>query len=90
MVEIFLKYNQYDKAVKVIKLLNDPFYLQYKIDMLKFMNKYEDALEIIISDKNLDIDNINNLLRDIIHIKPDLIQKAKDLALKFKVAINLN
>jgi len=90
VVEIFVKYNQYDKAVKVIKLLNDPFYLQYKIDMLKFMNKYEDALEIIISDKNLDVDNINNLLRDIIHIKPDLLQKAKDLGLKFKVSINLN
>ena len=90
MIEIYLKFNQYDRAVKVIKFLIEPFYIQYKLDMMKFMNKYEDALEIIITDKNLDIDNMNHILKELIYIKPNLLQKATDLAAKYKIAIKLD
>ena len=90
MVEIFFKYKQYDKAVKTIKLLNDPFYFQYKIDMMIEMNKLEDALEIVITDKNIDIDNMDFILKGIIKNNPNLLKKAKELALKYKVAINID
>ena len=89
MAEIFFKYKQYDKAVKVIKLIIDPFYFQYKIDMIKYMNKLEDSLEIIITDKNIDASNMNFILKDIINNDPNLLKKAKEIALKYKVAINL-
>jgi hypothetical protein len=89
MVEIYFIFNQYDKAIKVINLLIDPFYFQYKLDMLKYMKKYEDALEIIISDKNIHVESINDSLREIINLKPTLLQKAKELASKYKVSINI-
>ena len=90
MAEIYLKFNQYDKAVKVIRFLIEPFYIQYKLDMMKFMNKYEDALEIIITDKNIDINYMNHILKELIFIKPNLLQKATDLASKYKIAIKLD
>lgn len=88
MFEIFFKYKQYDRAVKVAKLLIDPFYFQYKIDMVKYMNKLEAALEIVITDKNIDAAK-NFILKDIINNDPNLKKKAKEIALKYKVAINL-
>ena len=90
MAEIYFTHKQYDKAVKVIKFLSEPIYLQYKLDMLKTMNKLEDSLEIIITDKNIDISNINSILTDIINNNPNLIKKAKEIALKYKIEINLN
>ena len=90
MAEIYFTTKQYDKAVKVIKFLSEPIYLQYKLDMLKTMNKLEDSLEIIITDKNIDISNINSILTDIINNNPNLIKKAKEIALKYKIEINLN
>ena len=57
--------------------------------MLKYMKKYEDALEIIISDKNIHVESINDSLREIINLKPTLLQKAKELASKYKVSINI-
>ena len=90
MAEIFFKYNQYDKAIKVIKFIIEPSYFQYKIDMMKYMDKLEDSLEIIITDKNIEISNMNFILKDIINNNQNLKKKAKEIALKYKVAINLN
>ena len=75
--EIFFKFKDYKRAEENIKLINDSFYLGYKIDMLEFMDKYETALEIAISDKN----NINqkNFINDILNRKPELKEKADDL-----------
>ena len=87
MAEIFFKYKQYDKAAEVIKLIVDPIYFQYKIDMLNIMKKPEIALEVIISDKNAT--NMNPILRDIIKNDSELLKKAKEIAAKYKVALNL-
>ena len=57
--------------------------------MIKYMNKLEDSLEIIICDKNIDVSNMNFILKDIINNDPNLLKKAKEIALKYKVAINL-
>ena len=51
LTELYFDYKKYDKAVEYIKLITEPDYFEYKIDMLKYMNKYEDALFCIISDK---------------------------------------
>ena len=77
MAEIFFKFKEYKKAEENIKLINDPFYLAYKVDMLKAMDKYETALEIIVADKN----NINqkSMINDILTRKPELKQKAEEL-----------
>ena len=77
LAEIFFMFKDYKKAEENIKLINDSFYLEYKVDMLKFMDKFETALEIVISDKN----NINqkNIINDIIFRKPELKSKADEL-----------
>ena len=77
LAEIFFKFKEYKKAEENIKLINDPFYLAYKVDMLKAMDKYETALEIIVADKN----NINqkSMINDILTRKPELKQKAEEL-----------
>ena len=90
MAEIYLKFNQYDKAVKVIKFLIEPFYIPYKLDMMKYMNKYEDALETVITDKNIDINYMNHILKELIFIKPNLLQTAIELASKYKIPIKLD
>ena len=90
MAEIFLKFNEYDKAVKVIKFLIEPFYIPYKLDMMKYMNKYEDAMEIVITDKNIDINYMNHILKELIFIKPNLLQTAIELASKYKIPIKLD
>ena len=90
LAEIYFNNKQYDKAVKVIKFLNEPIYLQYKLEMLKSMNKMEESLEIVISDKNMDSSNMILILKEIINNNPNLLKKAKEIALKYKVEINFS
>ena len=77
VAEIFFKFKDYKRTEENIKLINDSFYLGYKIDMLEFMNKYETVLEIIANDKN----NINqkNFIDEILKRKPELKEKAEEL-----------
>ena len=77
LAEIYMKFKEYKKAEENIKLINDPFYLDYKLEMLKFMDKYETALDIVIADKN----NINrqNYIDEILNRKPELKEKATEL-----------
>ena len=77
LAEIYFKFKEYKKAEENIKLINDSFYLDYKVDMLKFMDKYETALEIVIANKN----NINrqNYIDEILSRKPELKEKANEL-----------
>ena len=58
--------------------------------MLKSMNKMEESLEIVISDKNMDPSNMILILKEIINNNPNLLKKAKEIALKYKVEINLS
>ena len=77
LAEIYFKFKEYKKAEENIKLINDSFYFDYKVDMLKFMDKYETALEIVIANKN----NINrqNYIDEILSRKPELKEKANEL-----------
>ena len=85
MAEIYMEYNKYDKAVEYIKQINDADYFDYKIDMMLFMEKYEDALEVIISDKYKEPDKIKKLVENIQKKRPDLKKKVEDLCLQYKV-----
>ena len=82
LAEIFYKFKKYDKAVDYIKLINEPKYIDYKIEMLESINKFETALEVIISDKN--IANTKELVEKIIRKKPELENIANELYTKYK------
>ena len=85
VAEIFYKFKKYQKAVDYIKGISDPEYLDYKIEMLKYINELESALEVIISDKT--IGNMTELVNRIIQIKPELQEKADKLCEQYKVKL---
>ena len=88
IAEIYFEHNKYDKAVEYIKQINDNDYFDYKIDMLQYMEKYEDALEIIISDKNKDAEKMKQLVEEIVTKRPDLKKRVEDLCLQYKVNLS--
>lgn len=87
LVEIFCKFKKYQIAAEYSKFLTEPFFFEYKIDLLKYMERWEDAMEAIISNKNLE--NASELVKEIASIKPKLLREAKRLAEKYKVVLNL-
>ena len=85
IAEIFYKFNDYTKAVDYIKKINEPEYLDYKIEMLEYINRLESALEVIISDKT--IGNMTELVDRIIQKNPKLKEKADQLYVEYKVKL---
>jgi tetratricopeptide (TPR) repeat protein len=85
IAEIYLEFNKYDKAVEYIKQIIDNDYFDYKVDMLQYMEKYEDVLEVIISDKSKEPEKIKQLVDEIIIKRPDLKKKVEDFCLQYKV-----
>ena len=81
VAELYMEYKEYDKAVEYIKQIKDGQFFNYKIDMLKYMEKYVDALEAIISDK--DYDKNIFMINEILNKRPDLKQKANELFNKY-------
>ena len=59
----------YDKATKYIRDITDNNDFDEKIKLLKKMNKYEDAIDIIMKDKKIEKEEyLNGILRE----KPEL------------------
>ena len=63
--EICMDYKLTDLAVENIKKINNEELFDYKLSMLKYMDKYSEALEAIISNRSFDkkreyIDDIIN------------------------------
>ena len=85
VAEFYMEFNQNDKAVPFIKLMNDSDYFDYKVDMLMYMEKYADALEVVISGKS---DRMIDFVNDILRRKPELQSYVKDLCQKYKVSLN--
>ena len=81
VAEIYYNFKEYDKAVEYIKQLKDGMFCHYKIEMLKSMEKYIDALEVIISDNERE--KMIFMLNDILNKKPDLRKKAEELYRKY-------
>ena len=69
VAKILFNAKNYDKATKYIKDVTDFNDFDEKIKLLKKMNKYEDAIEIIMKDKKADKEEyLNGILRE----KPEL------------------
>ena len=86
LAELYFDYKKYDLAAEYIKQINNSDYFDYKVDMLLCMEKYSDALEVIISSKN--IDRIPEMVNDILKKNPDLNNYVKELCTKYKVNLN--
>ena len=81
IAELYFEFKEYDKAVEYIKQIKESQYYHYKIEMLKYMEKYVDALEVIISDS--ETDKMIFMLNDILNKRPDLRKKADELCHKY-------
>ena len=86
MAEFYFDYKKYDLAAKYIKLVTQQEYFDYKIEMLKYMEKYEDVLEVAFSCKNME--KIPDIVNDILNKKPELQKNVKDLCTKYKVNLS--
>ena len=81
VAEIYYEFNEYDKAVEYIKQIKDGQFFNYKIEMLKAMDKYVDALEIIISES--DVEKMTFMINEILKKRPDLTKKSEELFGKY-------
>ena len=83
MADFYFDYKKYDLASKYVKLITHNEYFDYKIEMLRHMEKYEDVLEVAFSSKNLE--KIPDIVNDILNKKPDLQTKVQELCKTYKV-----
>ena len=86
LAELYFDYKKYDLALEYIKQINNYEYFDYKVDMLIYMEKYEVALETIISSKNMD--KIPGFVNEILIKKPNLQDLVKKLCSNYKVNLN--
>ncbi len=88
VAEIYLELNNKEKTVEYIKQINEGYLLDYKVDILKGIGKYEDALECIIMDKDKNNkEKRPQMVDDILHIKPELEVKIKEFLDKYKTSL---
>ncbi|MCQ2818443.1 MAG: hypothetical protein MJ252_14340 [archaeon] len=85
--EIYIEYGRKDKAAEVLKKITDSDYFDYKVEQLKIMERFEDALEAIISDKNCDKEIKAQLVDEILSTHGDLKKKADEFCNKYKVQL---
>jgi hypothetical protein len=85
MAEIYYDYKFYDKATEYILQVKESNYSIYCIELLKNMGKYKEALELIISDK--DIEDKAVLVREILVKDPELKNLVDELSVKYKVSL---
>ena len=83
--EIYYDYKYYDKATEYLMQVKEPFYFIYVIDILKSMEKFKEALEFIISNKELDAKDI--LVKEILKKQPKLENYVNELCEKYKVCL---
>ena len=87
VAEIYYKFGKYNDAIEFLMNINDPFYFNYKINMLTYIDKHEIALEVIITEKK--VINIEDFVNKILAAKPNLREKAQELCEKYKVKLQL-
>ena len=87
VTEIYYKFGKYESAIEYLRNINDPYYLNHKVNMLTYIERYDIALEVIISEKK--VINIEDLVNNILKAKPNLKEKAQELCEKYKVKMQL-
>ena len=83
MGEIYYDYKLYNKATEYLIQVKEKENLSYVIELLRSMNKYKEALEIIISDK--DNEAKGTMVNEILHKDPNLKYYVDELCVKYKV-----
>ena len=86
MADFYFEYKNYDLAAKYVKLITHQEYFDYKIEMLRYMEKYEDLLEVAISSK--DLEKIPDIINDVLKKKPDLQNKVDELCKNYKINLS--
>ena len=81
--EIYYDYKMYDKATEYLMQVKDSGYSLYIIDLLKSMNKYKEALEVVFWDKT--IEQKERLINEIIQKDPNLKNDVNELCVQYKV-----
>ena len=83
--EMLYDYKYYDKATEYLMQVKEPFYFSYVVDILKSMEKYKEALEVIISSKDNDAKAI--MVDEIVRKQPRLQKHVEELCAKYKVSL---
>jgi len=83
MGEMYYDYKLYNKATEYLIQVKEKENLSYVIELLRSMNKYKEALEIIISDK--DNEAKGTMVNEILHKDPSLKYYVDELCVKYKV-----
>ena len=78
-----MDYKLTDLAIENLKKINNEELFDYKISMLKYMEKNLEALEAIISNKSFD--KKREYIEDILSKEPDLKYKVDELCVKYKI-----
>ena len=85
MAEIYYDYEMYEKATEYLLQVKEANYLFYVVDLLKNMAEYKKALEIVISNKDFEMKEIQ--INEIIKKDPKLKEYVDELCLKYKINI---
>ena len=82
---IAIVYESYEGPITVATKRQTPSITYYLFENEATKKKYEDALEVIISDKNKDPERMKQLVEEIQTKRPDLKKRVEDLCLQYKV-----
>ena len=85
MGEIYYDYKYYDKAAQYLVQVRESANTLYAIELLKDMEKYKEALEVVIADKNNE--NKSMMINEILQKCPKCEQFVKGLCEKYKVSL---
>ena len=85
MAEIYYDYKINNKATEYLLQIKEPAYLYYVVDLLKNMEEYKKALEIIITNKDFDMKEVH--INDILKKDPKLKEYIDELCVKHKINI---
>ena len=85
MAEIYYDYKIYDRASEYLMQVKEVNYLFYVVDLLKNMGENKKALEIVISNKDFEMKEIQ--INEILKKDPTLKEYVDELCVKYKVNI---
>ena len=83
MAEIYYDYKIYDRAAEYLMQVKEANYLFYVVDLLKNMGENKKALEIVISNKDFEMKEMQ--INEIIKKDPTLKEYVDELCVKYKI-----
>ena len=86
LAEIFYDHKYYDHAAKYLVQEKNISYYNYIVDLFRYMKKYKEWLEYIISNKN--IEDKTEAINEVLSISPGTEQFLQEFCTKYKVNLN--